>query len=56
MPNSSISKVGATLLGFDSAPTKQTSLLLETDSLEIGKSLNFSGQITNNGINDATNI
>ena len=56
MPNSSISKVGATLLGFDSAPAKQTSLSLETDSLEIGKSLNFSGQITNNGNNDATNI
>jgi len=56
LPNSSISRVGATILGFDSAPNKPTSLLIQTDSLEISNSLDFSGQITNIGNDDATNI
>ena len=55
LPNSSISRVGVTILGFDSAPNKPTSLLIQTDSLEISNSLDFSGQITNTGNDDATN-
>ena len=56
MPNSSISRVGATLLGFDSSPEIPISLLIKTNSLEISNSLVYSGQITNTGNNDATDI
>ena len=56
MPNSAISRVSATLLGFDSSPEKQFTLSIEIDSLKIDNSLNFSGIITNNGFQDATNV
>ena len=55
-PNSSISRVSVTILGFDSSSNKPTSLLIQTNSLEISDSLDFSGQITNTGNDDATNI
>jgi hypothetical protein len=56
IPNSAISRVGVTLLGFDSSPEKPTSLSIKVDLLEITNSLNFSGIITNNGNEDATDI
>ena len=56
MPNSAISRIGATLLGFDSASEKSLSLSIITNSLKIDDSLNLSGNITNNGTEDATNI
>ena len=56
MPNSSISRVGVTLLGFDSSPEIPISLLIKTNSLEISNSLVYSGHITNTGNNDATDI
>ena len=56
MPDSSISRIGVTLLGFDSSPEIQTSLLIQIDSLEISNSLDLSGKLTNIGNNDARNI
>lgn len=56
MPNSSISRVGATLLGFDSASEIPISLLIKTNSLEISNSLVYSGHITNTGSQDAADI
>ena len=55
-PNSAISRVDMTLLGFDSSPDKLLSLSISTNSLKVGDSINFSGIITNNGTMDATNI
>ena len=55
-PNSAISRVDMTLLGFDSSPVKPPSLAIITNSLKIGDSLSFSGIITNNDIMDATDI
>ena len=56
MPDSSISRVGVTILGVDSSPEKPHSLLIKINSLEITDSLSLSGQITNNGDEDITNI
>jgi len=56
MPDSSISRVGVTILGADSSPEKQFSILIKINSLEINNSLNLSGQITNNGNEDITNV
>ena len=55
-PNSAISRVDMTLLGFDSSPVKPLSLSIITNSLKIGDSLSFSGIITNNDTMDATDI
>jgi hypothetical protein len=55
-PNSAISQVNMTLLGFDSSYEKSPLLLIETNSLEISNSLNFSGTITNYGNEDTGNI
>ncbi len=56
MPNASISRIGVTILGFDSSPEVPISLLIKTNSLEINNSLVYSGHITNVGNEDATNI
>ena len=56
MPNSAISRIGATLLSFDSSSDKPISLSIITNSLKLDDSLNLSGNITNNGNENATNI
>jgi len=48
-PNSAITSVSVTLLGFNSSPEKKPQLKLHLDTLEIGEKLSLSGTITNNG-------
>jgi len=48
-PNSAITSVSITLLGFNSSPEKKPQLKLHLDTLEIGEKLSLSGTITNNG-------
>jgi len=48
-PNSAITSVSVTLLGFNSSPEKKSQLKLQLDTLEIGEKLSLSGTITNNG-------
>ena len=48
-PNSAITHVSVTLLGFNSSPEKKSQLKLYLDTLEIGEKLSLSGTITNNG-------
>jgi len=48
-PNSAITSVSVTLLGFNSSPEKKFQLKLQLDTLEIGEKLSLSGTITNNG-------
>lgn len=48
-PNSAITSVSVTLLGFNSSPEKKPLLKLQLDTLEIGEKLLLSGTITNKG-------
>jgi len=54
-PNSAITSVSVTLLGFNSSPEKKSLLKLQLDTLEIGEKLSLSGTITNNGELNSTN-
>lgn len=55
-PDSAISRIVVTLIGFNSAPEKQSSLSIQTRTLALGDSLYFEGRITNNGDIETSNI
>ena len=55
-PNAAISRVAVNLVGFNSATEKESSLSIQTRSLELGDSLYFEGSIRNNADIEASNV